>query len=103
MLSYAEDALQTEPANRSIGGDKTRKTRRPLEEEDSRAEPKPVMDLTKVEDKAAGKELVVTQLPKKLWVASTAYNSRERVWHQVEGASWNTPIAAWTSACGKRT
>lgn len=44
------------------------------------------MDLPKeLKEKNPGEELVVSQLPKKLWVASTAYNSRERVWHQVEG------------------
>ena len=53
-----------------------------------------------VNDKNLGKELVVTQLPKKLWVASTAHNSRERVWREVEGASWDVPIETWTSVCG---
>ena len=45
-------------------------------------------------------EVVATELPKKLWVASTAYNSRERVWHQVEDAGWDVPIETWTSVCG---
>ena len=45
-------------------------------------------------------KVVVTSLPKKLWVASTAYSSRERVWHQVEDAGWDVPIEAWTSICG---
>ena len=44
--------------------------------------------------------LVVTELPKRLWVASTAYGSRERVWHQVEEAGWDVPIETWTSVCG---
>ena len=60
-----------------------------------------VGDMPKEEvSQCPGKELVVTELPKRLWVSSTAYNSRERVWHEVEGASWDIPIETWTSVCG---
>ena len=45
-------------------------------------------------------DVVVSEVPKKLWVASTAYSSRERVWHQVEDAGWDVPIESWTSICG---
>ena len=100
VLSYAEDALQSEPANKNISGSRQRKDKREMTLLDNKLEAQPLGDMPKVQDKSVGKELVVTQLPKKLWVASTAYNSRERVWHQVEGASWDTPIEAWTSVCG---
>lgn len=45
-------------------------------------------------------DILVTEMPKKLWVASTAYSSRERVWHQVEDAGWDELIETWTSVCG---
>ena len=35
-------------------------------------------------------DLVVTQLPRKLWVA----------WRQVEDAGWDVPSETWTSVCG---
>ena len=101
VLSYAEDAPQSEPANKSISDRRTQKTKK----EEVNLDETPVVDLVKdlpMEEmnKSPGEELVVSQLPKKLWVASTAYSSRERVWHQVEGASWNVPIETWTSVCG---
>ena len=80
VLTYAEDILQSEPANKSISNPKVLKSKV--------NEPKPtpqqgtdlVGDLPKeAVNKNPGEELVVTQLPKKLWVASTAYNSRESV------------------------
>ena len=100
VLSYAEDAIHSEPANRNISGDKAQREKKSKEKLDNPGDAKKVVDLPKEECKTVGKDLVVTQLPKKLWVASTAYNSRERVWHQVEGASWDTPIETWTSVCG---
>ena len=100
VLAYAEDALQSEPANRNISGDRNQKGKKPTEKASVRSDAMVVEDMPKEVPKMAGKDLVVTQLPKKLWVASTAYSSRERVWHQVEGASWDTPIETWTSVCG---
>ena len=113
VLNYAEDALQTEPANRNLkreGDHKPRKQDRKFEtttkEELSTLQglPEGPMEGT-AEGKEGDKEseqckVVVTSLPKKLWVASTAYSSRERVWHQVEDAGWDVPIEAWTSICG---
>lgn len=101
VLSYAEDALQSEPANKSICTSKAQKTRSKEQSRGGGAEDTPVRDLLKEEaGQSVGKELVVTQLPKKLWVSSTAYSSRERVWHEVEGASWDVPTETWTSVCG---
>ena len=101
VLTYAEDALQSEPANRNLvaGGLKNNKKK------EKAADPSDnlplVVDTPKDTcEKKPGVELVVTQLPKRLWVASTAYHSRERVWHEVEGASWDVPIETWSSICG---
>ena len=101
VLSYAEGALQSEPANKSICTSKP--SRKSDKEQEVVVEPMAgaVVDMPKeVFNKCPGKELVVTELPKRLWVSSTPYNSRERVWHEVEGASWDIPIEAWTSVCG---
>ena len=101
VLSYAEDALQSEPANRNIANGSSAKSKKSLVAPESRSSPVIIRDSLKdVEGKNLGKDLVVTQLPKKLWVASTAYNSRERVWHEVEGASWDVPMESWSSVCG---
>ena len=101
VLTYAEDALQSEPANRNLvaGGLKNNKKK------EKAADPSDnlplVVDTPKDTcEKKPGVELVVTQLPKRLWVASTAYHSQERVWHEVEGASWDVPIETWSSICG---
>ena len=113
VLTYAEDALQSEPANKNlrlVEPPKTKKQPKSREEDLERERPMgsgpPAGSATKnveAEDPPndRGKcEVVVTELPKKLWVASTAYNSRERVWHQVEEAGWDVPIETWTSVCG---
>ena len=101
VLSYAEDALQSEPANKSISNGRTPKPKKEAQSSDKAHDEDLVTDLPKeLNDKSPGQELLVSELPKKLWVASTAYSSRERVWHQVEGASWNVPIETWTSICG---
>ena len=101
VLSYAEDALQSEPANESISNQKIPKSKANEPKSTPPLCTEPVRDLPKeVVNKSLGEELLITQLPRKLWVASTAYNSRERVWHEVEGASWDVPIEPWTSVCG---
>ena len=101
VLSYAEDALQSEPANRNLtnrGNSKGKKSEAAAEPSASKENVRDMpMDM---KEKKPGEDLVITQLPKKLWVASTAYSSRERVWHEVEGASWDVPIETWSSVCG---
>ena len=113
VLTYAEDALQSEPANRNLKSNDDCKPKRPPKSQgnkpagtlDVAPEPPAVSPshgaVTEEQNRNVDKcNVVVTTLPKKLWVASTAYNSRERVWHQVEDAGWDVPIEAWTSVCG---
>ena len=113
VLTYAEDALQSEPANRNLRPNDEGKPKRPpksqgnnltitMDETPGPSTGPPSKDIdTEEQDKGTEKcKVVVTTLPKKLWVASTAYNSRERVWHQVEDAGWDVPIESWTSVCG---
>ena len=113
VLTYAEDALQSEPANRNLKSNDDCKPKRPPKSQgnkpagtlDVAPEPPAVSpsqgEVTEEQNRSGDIcNVVVTTLPKKLWVASTAYNSRERVWHQVEDAGWDVPIEAWTSVCG---
>ena len=113
VLTYAEDALESEPANKNLKREDDAKPRKQskLQEVDlgdvttmvpglpTGSSVKRTTEEKKTEEK--GKcNVVVTELPKRLWVASTAYGSRERVWHQVEEAGWDVPIETWTSICG---
>ena len=113
VLTYAEDALQSEPANKNLMVNEPPKTKRQPKsqgEEKSMNQATPAgpplgtpwLEAEMAEPQVVEKkcDVVVSELPKKLWVASTAYSSRERVWHQVEDAGWDVPIESWTSICG---
>ena len=113
VLTYAEDALQSEPANKNLRVNEPATAKRQLksrgeEMDTNQTTPSgPPQGTASMEEETVKPlevqkkcEVVVSELPKKLWVASTAYNSRERVWHQVEDAGWDVPIENWTSICG---
>ena len=112
VLTYAEDALQSEPANKNLKLSENSKPKRQTKNQDDNPQgnfagsPEPLaeapLENNRIESEQDDKgkcKVVVTELRKKLWVASTAYNSRERVWHQVEDAGWDVPVENWTSVC----
>ena len=88
VLTYAEEALQTHPANEGIS-EKTPRVRA--------AKPKAK---SKSGMASEGNPQLVTRKPSTMWVAANGYRSRERVWHRVAAAGWNIPMHKWMTACG---
>lgn len=60
VLSYAEDALQSEPANKNISGNRQQKDKKEALMVDNKLEMQPLEDMPKVQDQQVGKELVVS-------------------------------------------
>ena len=88
VLTYAEEALQTHPANCRLS-EPSHKVRaaRPKAKAKTVTE-QPTSTLVKLEQKAV------------MWVAANGYKAKERVWHRVSAAGWNMPMNKWTTACG---
>ena len=97
VLTYAEQALQTTPANNNIarrhqsGGE---------EEREREQEELPMPGTPAVNMMVVNKPEVIPGKPKKkLWVSSNA-RGKQGVWHKVTQASWNLPMSQWSTACG---
>ena len=88
VLTYAEEALQTHPANARLTEDKQMvKAARPKAKYQPRTE------------KLHTQPLVASRTTS-LWVAANGYKAITRVWHKVAAAGWNLPMHKWTTACG---
>ena len=95
VLVYAEEALESTPANRSL---KAPETQRPMVQKETQD----AGDRTPARQRAQAEEApcpLVRPKANSLWVRSTERGGNGPL-HLVENADWSIPMFQWTSACG---
>ena len=98
VLSYAEEALETTPANRAMVGNIS--TCQNNERKQERIVVRPVIkDETRGDCRAGGEERKIRKKAASLWVKSTGCRTKTPL-HLITNADWSIPMAEWTSACG---
>ena len=98
VLTYAEEALETTPANRAMVGNG------PAIQSDVKRQEKivvhPVIKEGATGDgRAGGEERKIRKKAASLWVKSTGCRTKTPL-HLITNADWSIPMAEWTSACG---
>ena len=95
VLIYAEEALESTPANRGMIPNDHPKQAQPKT-------PAVVMDRTPEKQPVPAPELVCSVVKAKassLWVKSTERGGHGPL-HLVDNADWSVPLSQWASACG---
>ena len=88
VLTYAEEALQTHPANSRI-----------MQNCSMVKAAKPKSKAKAIKEVTQPTKVIATK-PSVMWVAANGYKATARVWHRVAAAGWNMPMHKWTTACG---
>ena len=112
VLTYANDALQEVPANKSGWRDgsamdwepkKSPWTPTPCAQTPTmRAPMTPMVHLQQEppEVKVVDESMGISATKQTLWVASNETRKGKRTWHRVTKAGWTIPMAEWGTACG---
>ena len=98
VLSYAEEALETTPANKGLTSDSTPAN---ASQKSCRIMIEPVIKRKKEigDELPAGDPLINRPKATSLWVKSTERSASNPL-HLVTNADWSLPMASWSTACG---
>ena len=100
---YAEEALQSEPANKRWRANVMEPREKSKKDAPSGSCRKSNGGNNNKFEPAGGSKASHDKGPvanSPLWVAANGYRGRDKTWRKVAVAGWNMPMSQWSTACG---